>query len=263
GNPDFESGYCSRVNMNEYDPMRGLTSNDVHYFYGAVSRPQSLFPQVGWYSLWVEGREFRTDSNQPSGVTLRQQLQTWQYRVIPAWWSSSSGPLPGFDPRVQNTDVIIDEGKMARKSFGYSTTENTNNVVDSWEYDYGSSVAPGPLIRRTHTDFLITYNNPEAGLYLRDLILNQTIYNGANNIVAQTQYGYDETSTVSAPGIVQNVSVGPQRGNLTHVSRWRNTDGAWLTATTNYDVAGNIASTQNPRGYTTSYTYTDCPGKYT
>src|SRR5438093_5818263 len=46
------------------------------------------------------------------------------------------------------------------------------------------------------------------------------------------------------------------------MSRWRNTDGVWLTTAKTYDVAGNVMNITNPGGGSTSYTYTDCMGMY-
>jgi RHS repeat-associated protein len=264
---NFLSGYCNRVTVNEYDPMQGHLSSEMHYFYGAVSRHQSLFPEPGWYAWGLEGREFRTDLIQPDGPTLRKKLQTWHQRAIPQWWSSnpSIGPQPAMDTRVGGNDVVVDGGKMARTLLIYSPSplNNTNNVEELREYDYGdTSGSQGPLIRRTQTTFRSDYNNPSAGVYLRDLRWHQTVYDRFDNVVAQTELLYDEEALAPAPGIAQHVSMGSQRGNPTRVRRWRNTDAAWLTTIGTYDVAGNLRQLINPRGYITSYSYTDCPGKY-
>jgi hypothetical protein len=43
---------------------------------------------------------------------------------------------------------------VSKKTFAY---DEYNNQTDVWEYDFGAGV-PGPLIRRTHTDY-VTINN--------------------------------------------------------------------------------------------------------
>src|SRR4029077_17226661 len=96
---NFVSGYCSQVTVNEYDPAQGQLSNDAHDFYGGVSRYQSLFPWAGslggWYSWWLEGREFRTDAIQPStSVTLREKLQTWQERLVTRLGATDASSRP-------------------------------------------------------------------------------------------------------------------------------------------------------------------------
>jgi len=264
-NINFISGYCSRVTAEDYDPAQGLLTQKIHYFYGAVSRAQSLFPQIGWYSWWLEGKPFRTDIIRPTdGTTLRKQLDTWQPRALPAWWQAqpTKGPQPALDPRIGGSDVIIDGGKMSRTLTVYAS-DDTNNVVDLSVYDYGSTTgSQGPLVRRSHTDYGANYNDLAAGVYLRNLPSAEIMYDAANNVVTQTQYRYDEGAPLPEPGIMQNVPVPSQRGNLTHVSRWLNTDGIWLTTTRTFDVAGNLISLTMPNGAPTSYTYTDCPGMY-
>src|SRR5437016_1322882 len=100
---------------------------------------------------------------------------------------------------------------MRRKLFIYSpsSSDNTNNIVDFREYDYGdTSGSQGALIRRTHTDFLTSYNNPAAGVYLRDLPSNQTVYDGLANVVAQTKYFYEGPGSPS-PQVIPKVEITP------------------------------------------------------
>jgi YD repeat-containing protein len=47
------------------------------------------------------------------------------------------------------------------------------------------------------------------------------------------------------------------RGNATKVKKWRNTDGAFLTTTYNYDDLGNIRSISDPLGHATTWSYSD------
>src|SRR5437016_2698130 len=60
----------------------------------------------------------------------------------------------------------------------------------------------GQVIRRTHTDYRTDYNNPQASppVHLRSLPSQQIIYDASNNIVAQTQYVYDEANTCLPSG---------------------------------------------------------------
>jgi hypothetical protein len=276
-NSTFVSGYCTRVNVADYDPLSGHLSNEVHYFYAEVSQRQSLFPQVGWYSWWLEGKEFRSDIRRADDVILRKQLQTWQPRAIPSWWQAnpSGGPQPALDPRIGGSDLIIDGGKMARRLMQY-TPDDTNNIADVYQYDFGSDPgSQGALLRRVHTDYVTTYNNvanPNVNaadrVYLRGLPSLETIYDQNGTAVAKTEYRYDESLPTPATGIVHNVPAPAQRGNITQVLRWRDTDGSnssvpsWLPTTKTYDAAGNVLTVSNPLGDSTSYTYSDCSGMY-
>jgi len=49
----------------------------------------------------------------------------------------------------------------------------------------------------------------------------------------------------------------PYRGNASRVKLWRNTDGAMLTTTYNYDDLGNVRSIKDQHGNTSSYAYND------
>ena len=49
-------GWCTKVEQDEYDPTEGLLESQIHYYYGAAS--QGMFPVPGWYSMWLEGKEF-------------------------------------------------------------------------------------------------------------------------------------------------------------------------------------------------------------
>jgi RHS repeat-associated protein len=261
-NSNFVSGSCTKVTVKDYDPQAQF-STEAHYFYGAVSKYQSLFPQNGWYSWWLEGKEFRTDVLHPStGTLLQRHLQTWNLRGTASWWSSTAGPQPALDPRVITKDIVVDNGKMARKVFTYSL-DNTNNVVDLLEYDYGDAAGSvGALLRRTHTDFLTNYNNPTGGIYIRDLVSAEKIFNAAGILLSETDYFYDQSPLADAPGILQYATVGTQRGNRTTVKRWRDMDAVWLFTSMTYDIAGNMVTRRNPRGYTKTYAYSDCPGTY-
>jgi RHS repeat-associated protein len=270
--------YCTDVEVAGYDPVQGLLATQRHYYYGAAS--QGLFSvQPVSYPAWSEGREFLTATLSPGAVALRTQVQTWQQRLTPSWWTAAQapfiGPEPGLDTRVVQGDESIDNGKMARRVFGYpsSTTDNTNNQIDLSEYDYGGTGgSQGSLLRKTHTDFVTDTTYTQAPVHLRSLPLDTIVYNASSNTVAQTQYCYDKSATDSScssagsltadSGIVNNVTVSSQRGNATHVKRWRNTDGALLTTITSFDVAGNKVKVTNPLGYSTSITYEICPGAF-
>ncbi|MBZ5554968.1 MAG: hypothetical protein LAO21_19810, partial [Acidobacteriia bacterium] len=48
------------------------------------------------------------------------------------------------------------------------------------------------------------------------------------------------------------------RGNVTSVQRWLN--GTWLTTSHQYDDAGNVVQTTDPRGFSTTFSYADSWG---
>ncbi|MBZ5579778.1 MAG: hypothetical protein LAP40_24745 [Acidobacteriia bacterium] len=265
--------YCTQVNVTETDPTLGVLASEVHYFYGAAS--QGLFPQEpGWYSWWVEGKEFHTERSSPQRI----QLQTWQEPQAPSWWqageSGTLGPEPENSSRVIQKNTVIDNGKLSQQSI-YYTSDGTNSVSDLCEYDFGNtSGSLGALLRQTHMDYLNGYSNLSSSppVYLLSLIQDQAVYAASSctpysptgTMVAQTSYSYDGTVVSSNSGIVNNIySTGfNARGNPTSATRWRNIGGPSATTATMYDQGGNATQMTNPRTYSTVATYDGCGSRY-
>lgn len=137
------------------------------------------------------------------------------------------------------------------------------NATDIREYGYGQG-APGPLLRKIHNTFLHV-DDPNYFIDANKLVHNivdkvhsQIISDASGNPVAQIKYSYD---TVTPPALsnVPNHSTPTTsyRGNVTAASRWRNTDGAWLTTNYGRDDTGNIISITDPLGHSSKWDYTD------
>jgi RHS repeat-associated protein len=160
------------------------------------------------------------------------------------------------------TDQICgDTGPVVASSSG-----SRGNVTDIWEYDFASG-SPGPLLRHTAKTYLHDSNSAYVPYNIVGKVLQDAVYNGAGNQIAQTQYDYD--NYVAGDNPLQSATNAAQhddtnfsstfiyRGNLTRAKRWRNTDGALLTTTYSYDILGNIRAIKDPLGHTASYDYTD------
>jgi YD repeat-containing protein len=180
--------------------------------------------------------------------------------------------------RAIRVTTILDNGLTSKVETDYDPLPDTNgvisfsrsNVTERREYDYGQG-APGPLLRRTDYTYLHNAKSAYATANIVDKVLNTTVYDGAGNIVAQTQNGYDETplANTNPSGNCQTPNGAPNhdycafgtgnltRGNLTSVKRWRNTDNTWLTASYSYDDLGNIISSTDPGGHVTAYNFSD------
>jgi RHS repeat-associated protein len=147
-------------------------------------------------------------------------------------------------------------------------TTSRGNVTEIREYDWGVG-APGALLRRTSNVYGLNSNSNYLSRNIIDKITQQTIYDGTGAQVAQTQYEYDNYAAGQNAMIGTSGAPAPQhdytnystsmsfRGNVTRVKKWRNTDGAFLTTTYTYDDLGNVRTVQNPRGFNTTYAYTD------
>ncbi len=205
---------------------------------------------------------------------------------------NSSGIMPPLiaqpvGQRLTSISTILEDGQtQSQKLYYYETftypyypnhcpsqlsnnvevtyTTSRGNVTEIDEYGWGQG-AHGPLVRRIDKTYLHSTSNPGYLNYLsRNIVskvLQDTIYDGISNQMAQTQYEYDTTTLLSSGGAPQHNSnystAFIYRGNPSRVKRWRNTDGQLVTTTYNYDDLGNIRSIVDPKGNSTTYDYTD------
>jgi YD repeat-containing protein len=195
--------------------------------------------------------------------------------------------------RVTSITTILENGLQSQKQFDYETfsyvyhpnhctfklagsdsnvaktyTTSRGNVTEIREYDWAPG-SPGPLIRRTDNVYGLNSSSNYLSRNIVNKITQQTVYNTSGTQSAQTQFEYDNYVAGQNALISTSGAQAPQhdytnystslvyRGNATRVKKWRNTDGALLTSTYTYDDLGNIRAIQDPRGNSTSYSYTD------
>jgi RHS repeat-associated protein len=139
------------------------------------------------------------------------------------------------------------------------------NPTETREFAYGASAPSTVLVRKT--DYTYLHNNSTNGstyvnLNIVDRVASRTVFDGSNTQVSRTVNEYDKyTAGITSSSAIQHSSSFSTsyltRGNLTALSRWRNTDGAMLLTRRQYDDAGNILSVTDPNSNTTHYDYTD------
>ncbi len=144
------------------------------------------------------------------------------------------------------------------------------------ETDYGTN-APGPTLRQAKTTFA-AFAGPNAASYLANNLLvlpyATQILNGAGAQMANTQYGYDESSLGnSGVGTSEQHSSAPPagtfRGNQTSVARWLNSGtltcqnghsagtGSSVTSKVTYFDTGTVQTSADPCGNTTTFAYSN------
>ena len=115
------------------------------------------------------------------------------------------------------------------------------------EYDFGNP-SPGGLLRKT----LLTYAS--LGNDIFDRVASVTVQDGAGTQMAQVSNSYDGAAATPTTGVPQHIAVTGARGNLTSVAPWLNT-GTIGATTYVYDDTGNVLSTTDSGGHTTSFAY--------
>ncbi len=214
------------------------------------------------YKHWTEGKEYRTDYFDADQTTLlRSESSMWQQ--VPCtgcWWDdpqyNPSGKIPEYNPHVtQKTTTLADAEPdvSSREEYEYDAFNNRTLVRE-----YGFA---GALVRQTET----AYKTDTAYLDRRLLSLpeRQTVKDAGGNRVAETTFAYDESTPAPAAGITShNSDAGTVRGNVTSVSQWLDVTDSTLTSTHQYDIAGNLIQSLDPRGVCARWGYADSRNTY-
>jgi RHS repeat-associated protein len=265
--------YTESVNPATVDQRNAsgtLLSREKHYYYG--NPLDSLFNAGGvLYPGYREGREFKTESYAADGVTLlRRSETTWANRAPVSWWNPVNGDEPPNDLRETDTTTTLTDvtpNLVSRQTFGYDDSVPFNNVSDVYEYDFGSG-AVGTLIRSTHTEYLKTnaVNSTDyttASVHIRSLPTQIQIFDFSGVEKARTTFEYDNYATPLEPranisGLDSGFTTGyVTRGNVTRTTHWILSTSTQLHSYLQYDVAGNVVKSIDPRGYATTFEFAD------
>jgi hypothetical protein len=192
-------------------------------------------------------RQYRDSSG-----NLLKTVQT-TYNSNSAGGSGITSPIL---PLAQTT--TLNNGLVSQVQWTHQFQEVSKHdspLIEQREYDYGQG-GPGPLLRRTTYNWWELDNTASFGgagssnlnplCHILDHKTKESVYDVNSNLIAQISYEYDHGDTPGTSSL----------GDLTKVSRWRNTDGAVLSTSYGWTGTG-IYSITDPLGNTTSYDYTD------
>lgn len=236
---------------------------------------------VGGVPSWKEANRLEYNS---SGTLMKSVATTY-------WPSSGATGLPyqvattlydGSTPQQQYVQYAYD---FVVDPTGYSTSYA--NVVEKDESDFNGCTISGTtcpmpatlptFLRRTFTNYAYATSNPAfLAAHIVDKPYQMLVTDGSGHPYSLTQFGYDETPVTGTPGFTghddANYSTSNNvRGNLTsesHCSVLNNVTtvtlanaasacSAWVKTTHTYDLTGQVLSTTDPKGNTTSFSYTD------
>jgi RHS repeat-associated protein len=259
---------------------RTVTVNGVNsvwsYSGGTVTDPLGN-QQVHTFSSVTAGGE-------TSSGTVETQVQYYDgsatsgklLKTVATAYTGEANLFTGFVANVRPISVTttLDDGEVTQIQTDYETftfgsgpvyTATRMNPTEKREYAFGNG-APGALLRKTDYTYLHNSNSAYLNLNIVDRPASIITYDGSSNPVAQTTYEYDVYNhsglpTMGSSGAVQHDAARgtsyTTRGNPTGVSKWVNTTSSWLTTNNQFDDAGNIIATKDPRGNVTNFDYTD------
>ena len=269
------------VDVATLDPTYATINTTRHYYWGDPEAAMVMQPTD--YSSWKEGKEYKTEYYAANGSTLLRKVdQDWN-NTAPTWWTGTFDAAPANKAVVYaSTTTLADTGQIFRDIFWY---DQYQNLTDTFNYDFGTlngGTFTGALLRRSHTDYVTdsaytaSVVGTSAGPHMISLPSASWVssdYDGAYK-VSFTQYEYDNYTPDSLHAALidrttisgHDSSHGPSfavRGNATKVTTYANaasSSGAVYSAA-QYDIAGNVIKTIDPRGNATTINYTDTFGE--
>jgi hypothetical protein len=159
---------------------------------------------------------------------------------------TSDTARPNNPQVIETISKLADANQVSRQTFSYDLY---NNPTDTYEYDFGAAGtgAAGPLVRRTHTDYVTAPAyvnadvNPALGAGLRGLPSQQWVSSDAagSNKAALTAYAYDQYGLTARVGIAGQC---PYYGNPAQPRGQCSTTGAGGEQPTGLTTRGNLMS---------------------
>jgi RHS repeat-associated protein len=177
--------------------------------------------------------------------------------VSVAYYDTNGSLLKTVTKTWRNERVLLSQtntyptGPANESAWNYDSNEMQ---IEKDDYDFGTS-GVGSLLRKTVTTY--ASSTTFTANHILDKPSKIQVYDSTGTtLVAETDYAYDTPAATVTSGIVQH-SGGCKCGNVTSLSRWVNSSGSTLTSTFTNDDTGQRLSVTDPRGNTTSYSYTD------
>jgi RHS repeat-associated protein len=247
----------SSTSVGTYDSAGNLLTLQKHYFHG--NPVPSFASMIFDYPAWDHGKEYQTEQFDVVGgnpVLVR--------RVNNTWLTSGSWQV---NPRITEiVTTLLETNEVSRQAFSY---DQFNNRTDTFEYEFGSGSA-GPLVRHSHTDFLvinpvngIDYTRDDIGVHQRSLPVQHQVFDSGGVEKSRVTYEYDKyygdnfhAALIDRPGITGHDSAfspaNTARANVTAITNYLLGTAIELSAYSQYDIAGNPVKLIDPRSTLTN-----------
>ncbi|MBF0490603.1 MAG: hypothetical protein HQL15_08325 [Candidatus Omnitrophica bacterium] len=198
-----------------------------------------------WQDHWLKGRPSEQTSFDAQGKRYAKSVNRWQAQNL---WSNSSTNQTSKFVYVSRTDNYLYDGTTTLKRTASEITygENPQYGDPTQTINYGEVDVAGNDIGTDMLTSTISYvNNPTS--WLLGLPSQTMVMDINGTLVSKTSFYYDGSTSLTAT---------PSLGRLTAKTNWlgSSTQADPQTKYT-YDVYGNLLTTVDPIGNTTTITY--------
>ncbi|HTD23757.1 MAG TPA: RHS repeat-associated core domain-containing protein [Terriglobales bacterium] len=162
---------------------------------------------------------------------------------------SSCNATTAVTAPITAIDVYSNVGSITSRA--YTSFNSYGLPTETDQYDFTSTTWGNP-VKKT----IVSYAS--LGNYIVDRPSNVIVKDGNNNILAQTNYVYDETGLGSLAGTPQHIAVSGSRGNVTTVSQLVQGT-TYLSKTFSYLDSGNVLDATDVNGAVTHSFYDTNP----
>ncbi len=233
----FDRRFSSFGTTTETDPAGNNTKT---YYHGGYATSSSL----GQYNdnYWKTGKPYRIEKYDNSGNLYQKTISKWDSATTT---SGTTTPAARFVKLVQTVDYQYDGGgthKDKAEVYSYSTT--TGNITQKIEYGEVTGSDDGTFSDTGIDDFATTYSYANSSTStVTALPSDEDTVDHSSNRVKQVRHYYDNQS-LGAVG----------KGNETKTENWK-TASTYINNQKTYNPYGLIATSTDPRGKSTSYSY--------
>lgn len=264
----------SSTTVTATDPNGTVMLNESHFFLPAGRYTDYPNGTGGghdgtFYNLWSTGVEYRTEIRNAAGdAVISASEQDWTQRA-PVAWSTYPQEQPANDNRVNESRKILDDGSTAKIHTYYQPGVRYNNPVDVQEFDFDQTMKRHTTTTYADAGNLINgFDYTSDSIHLVSLPLVTTIYDGNDNMAAQTVNEYDyyaddgnhyyllDYGSVTQHDSNYSASYST-RGNLTRSGQWFNLTNSFIYSYIRYDDLGNVVSGKDPNGNISSVSFAD------